>query len=125
MTILASSLILAGLSLYGWTAQYHIYWAVPLLGTLLVGFGFTNVLSSIANYMVDTFTIHATSAMAAITISGSIFAATFPLFALHMYDTLDWGWGNSLLGFIAVAGCAIFRSSGAMAKLCDWTPSVK
>jgi multidrug resistance protein len=107
LTIFASPFIPAGLFLYGWTAQYHIHWAVPLLGTLFVGFGFTIVLSSIANYMIDTFTIYAASAMAAITVSRSIFAATFPLFALHMYDTLDWGWGNSLLGFIAVAGCAI------------------
>lgn len=107
LTIFASPFIPAGLFLYGWTAQYHIHWAVPLLGTLFVGFGFTIVLSSIANYMIDTFTIYAASAMAAITISRSIFAATFPLFALHMYDTLDWGWGNSLLGFIALAGCGI------------------
>lgn len=107
LTIFGSPFIPVGLFIYGWTAQYHVHWAVPLFGTLLVGFGFTIVLSSIANYMIDTFTIYAASAMAAITISRSIFAATFPLFALHMYDTLDWGWGNSLLGFIAVAGCAI------------------
>jgi hypothetical protein len=24
-----------------------------------------------------------------------------------MYDALDWGWGNSLLGFIALAGCGM------------------
>ena len=26
----------------------------------------------------------------------------FPLFAPYMYDALDYGWGNSLLGFIAI-----------------------
>ncbi|PSN68463.1 rade putative MSF transporter [Corynespora cassiicola Philippines] len=107
LTIFGSPFIPAGLFLYGWTAEYRIHWAVPLLGTVLVGFGFTIILSSIANYMIDTFTIYAASAMAAITISRSVFAATFPLFALHMYDSLGWGWGNSLLGFIALAGCGI------------------
>jgi MFS family permease len=107
LTIFASPFIPAGLFLYGWTAQNAVHWAVPMLGTLLVGFGFTIVLSSIANYMIDTFTIYAASAMAAITISRSVFAATFPLFALHVYDALGYGWGNSLLAFIALAGCAI------------------
>lgn len=107
LTIFASPFIPAGLFLYGWTAQYHVHWAAPLVGTSLVGFGFTIVLSSIANYMIDTFTIYAASAMSAITVSRSIFAATFPLFALHMYDALGWGWGNTLLGFIALAGCGI------------------
>ena len=26
----------------------------------------------------------------------------FPLFAPYMYSALDYGWGNSLLGFVAV-----------------------
>jgi multidrug resistance protein len=107
LTIFGSPFIPAGLFLYGWTAQYHVHWAVSLLGTLFVGFGFTIVLSSMANYLIDTFTIYAASAMAAITVSRSVFAATFPLFALHMYNALDWGWGNSLLGFIALVGCGI------------------
>lgn len=107
LAILAAPFIPAGLFLYGWSAEYHIHWVVPLLGTALNGFGFTILMSSIANYMMDTFTIHAASAMAAITVSRSIFGATFPLFALQMYGAMGWGWGNSLLGFIALAGCAI------------------
>ncbi|KAM7203574.1 rade putative MSF transporter [Rhypophila sp. PSN 637] len=107
LAIIAAPFIPAGLFLYGWSAQYRLHWVVPLIGTALDGFGFTILLSSIANYMMDTFTIHASSAMAAITVSRSIFGATFPLFALQMYASLGWGWGNSLLGFIALAGCAI------------------
>lgn len=95
-----------GLFIYGWTVEYHVHWTVALLGTLLVGFGLTIILASVANYMIDTFTNYAGAAMAAITISRSIFAGTFLLFALHMYDKLGWGWGNSLLAFIALAGCS-------------------
>lgn len=101
-TLFAAPFIPVGLFIYGWTAQNEIQWAVPMLGTLLLGFGLTIILASVANYMIDSFTIHAASAMAAIAVSRSIFAATFPLFALHMYDALDYGWGNSLLAFIAL-----------------------
>lgn len=107
LIIFASPFIPAGLFIYGWTVEHHVHWAVPLLETLLVGFGFTIILASVANYMIDTFTVYAGAAMAAITVSHSVFAGTFPLFAMHMYDTLGWGWGNSLLAFIALAGCAI------------------
>lgn len=107
LVIFASPFIPVGLFIYGWTVEYHVHWAVPLLGTLLVGFGLTTIMASVANYMIDTFTIYSGAAMAAITVSRSVFAGTFPLFALQMYDSLGWGWGNSLLAFIALAGCAI------------------
>ncbi|KAI1763328.1 major facilitator superfamily transporter [Hypoxylon sp. FL1150] len=75
--------MIAGMMFYGRTARYHTHWAVPLLGTFLIGFGFPVVLSSIAHYyLIDTFTICAASAMAAIVVSRSIFAATFPLSCL-------------------------------------------
>lgn len=105
--ILGGPFIPAGLFIYGWSAHYRTHWIVPLIGTALNGFGFTIIMSSFANYMIDTFTIYAASAMAAITVSRSLFGATFPLFALHMYNALGWGWGNSLLAFVALAGCVI------------------
>ena len=33
----------------------------------------------------------------------SIAGFAFPLFAPQLYDTLGYGWGNSLLGFIGIA----------------------
>jgi hypothetical protein len=53
--------------------------------------------------LVDTFTIYAASALASNTVVRSIFGAVLPLCGLKMYDKLGLGWGNSLLGFIAVA----------------------
>lgn len=52
--------------------------------------------------LVDTFTIYAASALAANTVVRSIAGAVLPLCGLKMYDKLGLGWGNSLLGFIAV-----------------------
>lgn len=52
--------------------------------------------------LVDTFTIYAASALASNTVVRSVFGAVLPLAGLKMYDKLGLGWGNSLLGFIAV-----------------------
>lgn len=92
-----------GLFIYGWTAQYHIQWAVPLLGTLFVGVGLIAAFMCVQTYLVDAFTIYAASALAANTVLRSIFGAVLPLAGLKMYAVLGLGWGNSLLGFVSLA----------------------
>jgi hypothetical protein len=54
-------------------------------------------------HIADMKTVHAASAIAANTVLRSIFGAFLPLAGLDMFDTLGLGWGNSLLGFIALA----------------------
>lgn len=54
-------------------------------------------------YLVDAFTIHASSAIAANTVLRSLFEAILPLAGQPMYKALGLGWGNSLLAFIALA----------------------
>lgn len=44
----------------------------------------------------------AASALAANTILRSIAAGLLPLAGTPLYDRLDLGWGNSLLGFLAI-----------------------
>jgi hypothetical protein len=56
----------------------------------------------VMTYMVDTFTLYAASALAANTVTRSIGAALLPLCGLRICDVLGLGWGNSLLGFIAI-----------------------
>lgn len=103
----AGPFIPAGLFIYGWSAQYHVQWAVPLFGTLLVGVGLLAAFMCLNTYLVDAFERYAASAMAANTILRSILGAVFPLFGLQMYGALGLGWGNSLLAFIALALCPI------------------
>ncbi|KAH0270347.1 MFS general substrate transporter, partial [Aureobasidium melanogenum] len=92
-----------GLFIYGWTAQEHVQWAVPMLGTLLFGIGLISCMICIQTYLIDTFTMHAASAMAANTLLRSILGGLLPLAGLDMYDALGLGWGNSLIGFVALA----------------------
>ncbi|KAF2222070.1 major facilitator superfamily domain-containing protein [Elsinoe ampelina] len=90
-----------GLFLYGWATQYTLYWPIPLTGTVLVGLGIIQTFMCIQTYLVDTFGMHAASAMAVNTVLRSITAAFLPMAGLDMYDALGLGWGNSVLGFAA------------------------
>ena len=96
-----------GLFIYGWTAEKHVQWIVPIIGTSLVGIGLLATFMPIQTYLVDAFTIYAASAVAASTILRSLLGALLPLAGRKMYQTLGLGWGNSLLAFIALAMCPI------------------
>ncbi|KAI1825062.1 putative MFS multidrug transporter [Xylaria intraflava] len=93
----------AGLFLYGWTLQYRVHWIVPLIGTAIYGFGQLTVFLCITTYFIDAFGMYAASALAANIVVRSIFGAVLPLAGARMYNVLGYGWGNSLLGFIALA----------------------
>lgn len=54
-------------------------------------------------YLVDVFTVHAASVTAASTIFRCLLGALLPLAGPSMFQALGLGWGNSLLGFIAIA----------------------
>ena len=92
-----------GLFWYGWTAQTHQHWILPIIGTMFVGLGMLATFMPIQTYLVDAFTIYAASAIAANTVFRSLAGAFLPLAGPKMYATLGLGWGNSLLAFIALA----------------------
>lgn len=68
-----------GLFIYGWTTQYQVQWAVPLVGTMFVGIGLIAAFMAINTYLIDAFTLYAASAMAANTVLRSILGAVSPL----------------------------------------------
>ncbi|KAI1278944.1 hypothetical protein F5Y07DRAFT_58610 [Xylaria sp. FL0933] len=92
-----------GLFLYGWTMQCQVHWIVPFIGTVIYGFGQLAIFLCIMSYFIDAFGMYAASALAANLVVRSIFGAVLPLAGARMYSVLGYGWGNSLLGFIALA----------------------
>ncbi|KAF3912077.1 hypothetical protein ABW21_db0202895 [Orbilia brochopaga] len=96
-------LIPAGLFIYGWTAEKHVHWIAPILGTALVGLGLLASFMPIQTYLVDAFSFYAASAIGANTILRSTVGALLPLAGVPMYEKLGLGPGNSLLGGIAIA----------------------
>ncbi|KAF2121940.1 major facilitator superfamily domain-containing protein [Lophiotrema nucula] len=91
-----------GLFWYGWSVQAQAHYMVPIIGTSFIGFGLLMTFMPANTYLVDVFTVHAASAMAANTVLRSLCAALIPLSSQKMYAALGYGWGNSLLGFVAL-----------------------
>ena len=54
-------------------------------------------------YLVDAYTKYAASALAAARVLQSIAGATLPLAGPALYNRLGFGWGNSVLAFMALA----------------------
>jgi hypothetical protein len=98
----ASLLVPAGLFWYGWSAQSNIHWIMPNIGAALFCGGVIIGFQCIQTYLVDSYTRYAASAIAAATVLRSLAGFGFPLFAPAMYNALDYGWGNSLLAFVAL-----------------------
>lgn len=113
-----------GLFITGWTAQAHTHWigpdivrilsfplhchnnTDPLQGIACVGAGVILNFQSIQTYVIDAFTLHAASALAAVTFLRSCAGFGFPLFAPTMYKALGYGKGDTILACVAIAiGC--------------------
>ncbi|KAI0852761.1 MFS general substrate transporter [Daldinia vernicosa] len=92
-----------GLFIYGWTANFGVHWIVPMIGVLIFAAGLMGVMFCVQNYLLDTYPRYAASVTAAMTVLRSLLGALLPLGGLEMYNALGLGWGNSLLGFIALA----------------------
>jgi len=99
----ATIFISAGLFWYGWSAQAKAHWIVPILGTVLVGFGYLPVIMCTQTYLVDAYEKYSASALAASTVLRSLMGATIPLAGRSMYAKMGLGWGNSMLAFITLA----------------------
>ncbi|KAL4912974.1 major facilitator superfamily domain-containing protein [Aspergillus aurantiobrunneus] len=87
---------------YGWTAEKQVHWIVPIIGMAPYGVGMMGVWMPVQIYTIDCYPAYAASANAALTASRSLMGALLPLAGPAMFDTLGLGWGNSLLGFIAL-----------------------
>ncbi|KAL0948956.1 hypothetical protein HGRIS_009061 [Hohenbuehelia grisea] len=95
-----------GLLIYGWTAQAHAPWIIPDLGVFIYSVGIGGNWTCIQTYLVDNYSIHAASAIAAASSFRALAGFGFPLFADKMYGALGDGWGNSILALIClVIGC--------------------
>ena len=58
---------------------------------------------SISIYLIDAYGLFAASAVGASTVLRSLGGAVLPLAGGKMFDSLGFGWGSSLLAFIALA----------------------
>ncbi|EXJ71436.1 uncharacterized protein A1O5_05244 [Cladophialophora psammophila CBS 110553] len=92
-----------GLFWFAWTNYASIHWISPVLAGVPFGYGFTVIFLAVTNYLIDSYTIFAASALAANTVLRSLFGAAFPLFTPDMFDALGIHWASSIPGFLALA----------------------
>ncbi|KAI0788016.1 MFS polyamine transporter [Fomes fomentarius] len=95
-------LLPVGLLISGWTARADVHWIAPDIGIALVGAGTILNFQSIQTYVIDAFTLHAASALAAVTFLRSCAGFGFPLFAPAMYNALGYGKGDTILACFAI-----------------------
>jgi MFS family permease len=91
-----------GFLLYGWAAQYHLFWLVVDIGAALLSLGMQIFDTTLHAYVMDAYPEHISSASAATQVLRSLLAFAFPLFSNQLYETLGYGWGNSLLAFLSI-----------------------
>lgn len=96
-----SFLFAGGQFLIGWTAEPRFHWIAPCIGLVLLGTGFFMIFQAALNYLVDTFTKYAASAVAANTFLRSCFAGAFPLVVGPLYHNIGTGPGSSITGGFA------------------------
>ncbi|KAJ5176995.1 uncharacterized protein N7482_002872 [Penicillium canariense] len=88
---------------YGWTVDKNVHWIAPIIGMMPFGFGMMGIYLPIQTYVIDCYPSYAASANATLTTSRSLVGALLPLAGPALFDSLGLGWGNSLLGFLALA----------------------
>ncbi|KAL2857227.1 major facilitator superfamily domain-containing protein [Aspergillus pseudoustus] len=103
LMIVFSSILPISFFWYGWTVEKHVHWIVPIIGMFPFGVAMMGVYMPIQTYVIDCYPKYAASANAALTASRSLVGALLPLAGPRMFETLGLGWGNSLLGFLALA----------------------
>lgn len=91
-----------GFLIYGWAAQYDLFWLVVDVGVALLSLGMQVFDTTLYAYVMDAYPEHISSASAATQLLRSLLAFAFPLFSHKMYETLGYGWGNSLLAFLSI-----------------------
>ena len=76
----------AGLFWYGWSAEKHLHWVMPVAGTAIFTFGMISVFGAVQTYLIDMSPRYAASAVSAATVFRSLFGFGFPLFGQNLYD---------------------------------------
>lgn len=114
-----------GLFWFAWTNSPSIHWISSVIAGVPFGFGMVIVFIAVFNYLIDTYTVFAASALAANSVLRSLFGFAFPLFTQYMFDDLGIHWASSIPAFLALA-CVpapfIFYKYGAVIRAhCVWT----
>ncbi|KAK4553712.1 hypothetical protein LTR86_009210 [Recurvomyces mirabilis] len=100
--LIGGLLFVIGLFWFGWTADPRFHWAIPTVATAFIGAGFNVIFQQCINFLVDTYSLYAASAVSANTFLRSLLGAGLPLAARPMFLNMGVGPACSVLGAVAV-----------------------
>jgi len=99
--LIGGFLFALGLFWFGWTANPKFHWIIPVIATAFIGAGFNIIFQQCINFLVDTYSLYAASAVSANTFLRSLFGSGLPLAARPMFQRLGVGPACSILGGVA------------------------
>lgn len=86
---------------FAWTSWPSVHWLVPLVGIVFLYAGLLLVYLTAFNYLADSYTLYAASALAAMNVCRNTLGAIVPLFGTNVYDALGVHGAGSLVAGIA------------------------
>ncbi|KAI5295998.1 hypothetical protein KEM52_006124 [Ascosphaera acerosa] len=87
---------------YGWSVDKRVNPVLAIMSTVPLAVSTTGMFMAIVTYVIDCHPEQAASAMAAITFARSMVGAVLPLVGPVLFQTLGLGWGNTVLGIVAL-----------------------
>lgn len=100
---IGSPLCAVGLVIYGWAFERQLHWVLPIVGCVIFSWGMVAFMMPVTTYLIDVFHTEAAGPVGASAVLRCLVGGLLPLCANKLYDSLGYGWGNTLLAFIAFA----------------------
>ena len=94
--------IVVGLFWFAWTNGPNTHAFISIAAGIPFGFGVVLVTIGSTNYLVDSYTVYAASALTVCICGRAVLGATFPLFARGIYERLGVHWGSSIPALLAL-----------------------
>ncbi|KAK6000568.1 hypothetical protein QM012_003293 [Aureobasidium pullulans] len=106
---LAAPSLAIGLWLFSWTIPpyVHTHWIVSLLGLVLVGFAANEFAYTLNGYLSDSYTVYASSSLAALAFLRGMVSGMMPLFARQMFTGLGPNVAGSVIAGVATLFCVM------------------
>ncbi|GME30649.1 hypothetical protein GTA08_BOTSDO03745 [Neofusicoccum parvum] len=120
LLFVAGVLTPVGLLWYGWSVEARMHAVMPNVETVVFTAGTNMTFFCINQYLIDTHTLHAASALGAATVLRGVCGFFIPLFAPSMFEALGFGVGNTILAAVAV----VIGFSGAFV-VWKWGPEMR
>ncbi|KAJ9115904.1 hypothetical protein QFC22_005047 [Naganishia vaughanmartiniae] len=90
-----------GCFIYAWTSFPDVTYVAPCIGIAIVIFGVFCIYLGVFNFLADSYTVYASSALAGQSFARNMVAGAFPFFTRQLYHNLTPKWGTTLFGCLA------------------------